>query len=414
MSFRRPFALALVALLMALAACQKAGNDPTPTPDQASFEAASTLFAQPPRETQPPPTNTPVSGVELELNRSVARMEQAVLAQDLEGYLAYVSERDPLFWTEHSRWAEDWVEFPLERFDIELFSIRSIAPDTANARMTILWAQKGRVYSGSAGGATISAIFYLEDDRWRFGGEDWHTLDSDGIRLYYFADPILNHTDQANAVAEFLPGLYRAITELLDFTPDAVAPIKIYDYTATLQTMTRLSMPLITTWNEPGEGIKITLGPNDLPPTEPQVGREFTRFVLYEMAGGTHGSFPWWLEEGIAEFGGNLLSTLSHRNRVLQQVAARSIAPEGAAERLIAWDDIATRPDWPPDEMQMVADQAFSFVQFVTETAGEDARNAWIGALAANEPFDEACGAHLGVSFAELDGQWRAWLAEQL
>lgn len=414
MSFRRPFALICAALVLALAACQKAEAPPTATPNQASFEAASTLFAQPPRETRPTPTATPVSSVELDLNRSVARMEQAVLAQDLDGYLAYVSQRDSLFWTEHSRWAQDWVEHPLARFDIELFSIRSVAPDTATARMTLLWTQKGRTYSGSAGGATISAIFYFEDDRWRFGGEDWRTLDVDGVRLYYFSDDILDHTDQANAVADYLPGVYRTITETLGFVPDAIAPIKIYDYTATLQTMTRLSMPYIVTWNEPGEGIKIALGPNNLPPTEPQVGREFTRFVLYQMAGETHGNFPWWLEEGIAEFGGNLLSTLSHRNRVVQRVAARSVAPEGAAERLIAWADIETRPGWLPDELQLAADQAFSFVQFVTETFGEETRNAWIQAIAADQTFDEACQTHLGASFAELDERWRAWLADRV
>lgn len=414
MRFRRSFAPVLAALVVALAACQKAEEAPTPTPDQASFEAASTLFARPPREVPPTPTVTPVSAVELELNRSIARMEQAVLAQDKDGYMAYVSERDPLFWAEHSRWAQDWVDFPLERFDIELYGIRSETPDTASARMTILWSQRGRVYAGSAGGATISAIFYFEDDRWRFGGEDWRTLETDGIRLYYFSDPIVDHSEQANTVAEFLPGIYRTITGALDYTPDAVAPIRIYDNTAAIQTMTRLSIPLISTWNEPDEGIKIALGPNELPPTEPQISRAFTRFVLYEMAGGTHGGFPWWLEEGIAEFGGNLLTTLSHRNRVVQRVAARSLAPEGADERLIAWDSIESRPDWPPDELQVAADQGFSFVQFVTETFGEEARNAWIGAIAANEPLDDACQAHLGAGFVELDERWRAWLVDQL
>ena len=53
-----------VLLLAGAAACQKAEKSVTPTPDQASIQAASTLFSQPsptPRITQTP---TPVNAVQ--------------------------------------------------------------------------------------------------------------------------------------------------------------------------------------------------------------------------------------------------------------------------------------------------------------------------------------------------------------
>ena len=82
----------LLLVLLALTACQKAEGDPTPTPDRESAQAASTLFAQPTRQSGPTPTVTPVNEVELELSRMVADMERAVLAGDGDAYLSHVWE----------------------------------------------------------------------------------------------------------------------------------------------------------------------------------------------------------------------------------------------------------------------------------------------------------------------------------
>jgi hypothetical protein len=407
-------ALTTIILLTALVACEKAEPDPTATPDKASIQAASTLFAQPTRAVRATPTATPASDVELDLNRTVARMEQAVLAGDVDGYMAYVWDGDPLFWAEHRLWAQDWQAHPLSVFVIELYGIQSLSADTAAARMTMQWSQQGQTDSGSAGGATVSVIFYRKDDTWLLGGERWKTTDVSGFRFYYFADSIVDNQAQANAVIEFLPAIYADINRKLDFTPEHIAHLKMYESPVTLQNWTRLSIPVMDQWNEPGESIKIPLGAGDTAPLESDVAREYTRFVLYEIAGGSHGRYPWWMEEGVAAYGGSLSQTLSRRNRVIKQIAGRALAPADAPQQLLDWEMLKTRPDLLDDDMQWAINQSYTLVQYITDTYGAETRNAWIRAVATDQTVEEATLAQLGVSLDDLDTAWRAWLQTKL
>jgi hypothetical protein len=70
----------------------------------------------------------------------------------------------------------------------------------------------------------------------------------------------------------------------------------MYDSYAAMQNWARLSVPFIVTWNEPGESIRVAVNPvNNTAPPDYDLAREYTRFILYEMAGSSHGYFPWWL-----------------------------------------------------------------------------------------------------------------------
>ncbi len=412
MTVRRVVA-GLWVVMMLVSACSKAEPDPTPSPDSDSIHAASTLFAQPTRAPRLTPTPTPVNEVELDLNRTTARMERAVLAGDVDEYLANIWEGDPLFLEEHRRWALDWQEHRLRVFEIDLYGIQLLSPDTAAARMTTLWSQRDRSDAGSAGGATTSVLFHRENETWLLAGERWKAVDLPQIRFYHFADEIVNNEPQAQIVLEYLPSIIARVNEALGFVPEHTVHIRMYDNAVTLQNWTRLSVPTIEHWNEPGEAIKLAVGASNTAPTEAQVAAEYARFVLYEMADGTHGAFPWWLEEGISQVGGGLFQTLSRRNRVIDQVAALASAPVDAEQHLFDWSSLDTPPDLLPEAHQLAVDQAFTFVHYVTETYGADRRNAWIGAIAANQTVDVAAQTHLGASFAELDADWRAWLAAQ-
>jgi hypothetical protein len=178
--------------------------------------------------------------------------------------------------------------------------------------------------------------------------------------------------------------------------------------------MTRLSMPDLVVWNEPGEAIKIPLGTNFVPPPEEDVAREYTRFLLYEMSGGAPDNFPWWLEEGITQYGGALFQTLSQRNRTLKRIAARALAPETSDERLFDWAALETRPALLASDMEIAVGQSYTLLHYITEIYGIEVRNAWIRAIAAQSTVEAACQANFGLSLDELDAQWRAWLTTQL
>ncbi|NLX09414.1 MAG: hypothetical protein GXY36_07135 [Chloroflexi bacterium] len=401
----------LLLVLLALTACQKAEGDPTPTPDRESAQAASTLFAQPTRQSGPTPTVTPVNEVELELSRMVADMERAVLAGDGDAYLSHVWEGAALFREEQVRWVQDWQENPLSAYAINLNGIRAEDADTATARMSITWSQQT---GDLAGGATISALFCRQDGAWRFAGENWETLETDGIRLYYFADDLLDNRPQAAIVAEFLPDIYSRLTHEFDFTPEQPAAIKMYESAPTLQTMTRLSIRGLARWNQPGEAIKLTLGPSNTAPRESDVAREYAQFLIYELSGGQTSGLPWWVERGTTAYAESLFRTASARNRSIKQIAALSAAPATAERQLFAWDALQTSPNLDPSEVELAANQAYTLVHYISETYGREARNDWLRAQLDGQGVDKAAQAALGVSFAALESGWREWLTTQL
>ncbi len=400
----------LLTFCLALVACGSQSSQPTPTPD---VQGASTLFAQPTRAPRVTPSPTPLSAIEFELNRTVARMERAVQTGNLDTYLSFVWPGDPIFLAEHTAWARDWVEHPLAVFEVELFNIRTLSPETAIARMSWRWRQAARTGDGSAGGTTMSVLFYRQDDRWLFAGEHWTTADAPGFRLYYLTD-VVDNSQQAQAMLDYLPEVHAAVTRAFAYTPQQTAHIKLYESPTVLFNWTRLSQPDLTSWNAPGQAIKLTLTPIGTAPDESVVAREYTRFLLFELAGGVREHFPWWLEEGIADYGGSLFSTLSQRNRTFKRIAALALAPETSDERLLRWDELADPDALSADERDLAIRQAFVLVHYITEAHGIEARNAWIRAIAGGQSLDGACRSVLGLSFANLDAAWRAWLPSLL
>lgn len=402
--------VALLVVCLALVACGSARQEARPTP---TVQAASTLFAQPTRVLRLTPTSTPTSAVEYELNRTVARMERAVQTANLDAYLSFVWPDDPIFLAEHTGWARDWVENPLAVFEMELFNIRTLSSTAATARLSWRWRQATRTGDDSAGGMTMSVIFYRRDDRWLLGGERWTTAEAPGFRLYYLTD-VVNYGPQAQAMLAYLPEVYSVVTRAFAYVPPHVAHLKLYESPTVLFNWTRLSRPNLTFWNAPGESIKLTLTPIGTAPEEAIVAREYTRFLLFELTGGARERFPWWLEEGIAEYGGSLFATLSQRNRTFKRIAALALAPETSDERLLRWDELAEPDVLSAEQRDQAVRQAFVLVHYLTETYGLDARNAWLRAIAAGESLEAACQSALGVSFGELDAAWRAWLPSLL
>ena len=415
MKLRPMFGLCLGAILIAaLAACQKAEESPTPTPNQEIIQAASTLFAQPTRPPRTTPTPTPLNDVELELSRVTAGMEQAVIDGDVDRYMGYVWPDDPIFYREQVAWAHDWQTHPLSHFEINLSRIDTTDPEAVTARTTILWTQQDASRSDSSSGTTITAVFHPSADGWLFAGEQWETLETDGFELRFFETPLADNRSQAEILVQDLPAIYTRITRELDFTPDGPAEIKLYDSTATLQTMTRMSIPSLSQWVAPGEAIKITYGPYNTAPETAEVAREYTRYVLYAMANGAQDRYPWWLEQGMGEYGASLFRTLSQRSRVIDRLAAVAGGSSDSSSNLIPWVTLATEPELNRTDRQFAIEQASTLVLYIQDTYGAETRNAWLAAIAGGDSVEDATQAAFGVNFDDLDAAWRDWLPQQI
>lgn len=422
---RPTIAFLLAGLVALLAACEKAGPAPTATPDSAAAETAAALFAQPTRAAHASPTPEPAPDIELAINRTLAQMEQAVLAGDREAYFAHVWAEDPTFHAEQWRWAQDWIDHPLAAFDLSISALDAPEGATeARARLTITWTQRDQ---DASGGATLSVVFYHDGENWLYGGEDWQVIALDRVRLYYFSGPLLDNHPHAETLAEDLPDILARLTALFGANPVEPLEIKLYESAATLRTVTRPSISDLATWNRPGEAIKITLGPSSTAPRPPDVAREVARWLLYcldakaQRSGGEEMLIPWWLVEGFAEYGAAQFRPVSQQNRTIERMAALAAAPNTAEQRLFAWDELSDRESFaaaqpalsPAQAFELARDQSATLVHYIGETFGIEARYRWLEAVSNGQPLDEATEDHLGQSFAALNEAWRAWLREQ-
>lgn len=337
------------------------------------------------------------SADESSINTLVANMQKAVLAQDRAGYLSYVDQSDPVFWLEHTRWADDWSKKPV----VTAFSLRiqklAVTDRDATADLTMQWTTT----ENRARTARYPARFRRGDDGlWRYAGEAWTTLETEHFRVRTL--PGLEGV--AKDLVGALPEVYDHVTSSLNFKPAAINEIKLYPTSEALGANTLLSLPPISGWNEPGEALKLFTKPDSAPP-KATLAHEFTHFISFEMAGTAHSRMPWWLEEGIAEYVGSKFWSEARQQARLDQV--RKLATDN---RLAAWDTISDFENTPVNLWQYVYPQGYAFVRYVTETYGVQRRNDWLKAMAKDMNLPEATKSALGVSFDDLNAAFGAWL----
>jgi hypothetical protein len=133
---------------------------------------------------------------------------------------------------------------------------------------------------------------------------------------------------------------------------------------------------------------------------------EFTHKLTFEMADDSYGNFPWWLQEGLAQYVASYLWTKEGQNEYLSQVRGWAVSGE-----LRDWDAIADFESTPTDQWTYVYPQGYALVRYVTETYGVDKRNEWLKTMAVQMTLPDATQAILGLSFDQLDQDFRGWLA---
>jgi hypothetical protein len=344
------------------------------------------------------PSTTPVEQplAPSEIGELVASMQTAVGAADLDAYLALVDLSDPVFALEHTRLADDWGPNPVDQYRLQLAHL-VVADETATGQLTVTWALQG---DDAPRTATFAVRFTHAPSGWRYAGEDWIST-----KVPHFAVMVAPGLEDAvPAIVADLPGIYDHVTTTLDYEPAASMEIKLYADAAALVANTMLSLPEIHGWNEPGESLKLRIDP-EFPSLSPAIAHEFTHFVGFDRAGTHRSLMPWWLDEGLATFVGAAYEAPERAADRLAQVVAWQ-----AADELAPWDEMAVFETTPRELWQFAYAQGYAMVRYVTRTYGDEARNAWLAAMATEMTIDGATPAALGVSFDELDADFRQWL----
>ncbi len=330
----------------------------------------------------------------------VKTMETAVIEQDAGTYLGCVDLSDPIFASEHRYWVNDWAEGdPLAQFVMQVDHI-AVSGDGATAALSMMWAVQPLVSYRAA----MFPVRFVRGSTsgWLYAGEAWVTLETDHFQVNVF--PGMDST--AETVVGMLPAIYDHATGSLGYVPGSAMSIKLYDSQDALGATIALRLPPIRGWNEPGESLKLYVEPPEIP-SRSVLAHEMTHFLTFDMAGTTHGLYPWWLAEGIAQL---VASDYWEPDQAASQL---NIVREWQRRGMLAdWDAISDYETTPVALWGFVYPQGYAFARYVTDTFGAETRNEWLRAMARDMAIDAASQHVLGSSFAALDGRFQAWLRQ--
>lgn len=364
-----------------------------------------------------------------DVERVLKEMQDAVLAGDARAYLRRVSTADTQFRIEQDRWAAD-----LERHRPIAFTLALAqpAPDSADAdhpsdfgddlaRCQILmsWTMPGLGDGGTNLTRTLRlpVRFVREQDetsgqrRWVFAGEDWLAAESlrevqgEAVPASHRARALFmpGYENLGQRVLSEMPVVRSRVHEGLERTVDRVQSVKLYPSQRHLQASISLSyVEPLGGWNEPGESIKLVASARTPPATlRVLLAHEYAHVVCFEMGAPMSGA-PWWVLEGVAELASQAVGGPSPDARVIEWAKSGELR---------AFDELADFKAVPPELHKHVYKQGHHMVSFISDRFGRRGRNNWLSAMGSGKTLHEATRQTLGVSFDELDRQWRAGLS---
>ncbi len=336
------------------------------------------------------------------IERTLTAMADAVIAQRVDAYLSLVWPDDEEFLNEQKYFAKDFVRVKTEAVKYTLGDFARQDDGSVVGDLTIDWNIEGK----PARTITFKARFIQRDEWHRYAGEAWETHIAPGVLVMH--DPGLDEL-AARAAEAFIAvrdhveeGFGLADSDLSRHTQQ----IKLYGSMKHLQASIALAYedPL-GGWNEPGEPIKLLASSRTGPAALRNViAHEYGHCATFVL-GDKSSEMPWWVLEGVAELAANKFTGDRAERRVLSWAKRDNLAP---------WDQISDFHNTPREFMGHVYTQGLHMMSFISERYQREGRNAWLTALAQGAEIDTATREVFGISFEELDKDWRARIAERL
>lgn len=364
-------------------------------------------------------TPTEPAQVRHSLEQIVRDMSAAVRAADIDGYLAHVDLREPVFAQEHRMWAADLVRNTPLVFDMQILDENfQVGDGSVECDVRFTWAMpivKNEAHvkatpeqlktPGKDRSLTLRCRFNLVDSaalpRWLFAGEVWKRAEGPGILALYPGDEL---AENAAAVVQIMPEV-RAHVERgfgLENTPlsEHVQVVKLYDRMQHLQFSIYPSYDdPIGGWNEPGESMKILV--NRSPRRKelrPLLAHEYAHVATFFL-GEKAGVMPWWVLEGVAE-----LSAEAFQGSKSIDLIVRGWAE---SNQLRTWDQLADFRGEAQEHQGHVYTQGHHMMGYISERFGRDRRNRWLRELALGSSLDEASVEVFAASWQSIDSAWR-------
>ncbi len=334
---------------------------------------------------------------------TLAAMEAAIARADSGAYMALVDTADPVFAEEQRKWARDLRTRPVASVRVRPAGPPSYDDGRWTLPVELAWKLPGEAAERRVTHDAAFRPIGLPEGAWVYAGRVWDERHDGGVRIMVHpGDP--DGAEMSDYLAERVGPIRESVEAELEETLRSEPTIKIYPDMASLQASIALSYTdSLGGWNEPGESIKLLARPGYAGPRmEPTVAHELGHAVSFEY--GPHViTAPWWVLEGIAEVAAD-----PFRTRPLDGVAPR-MARRG---ELIDFDRLTDFRGEAMNHGRQVYTQGRSMLAYIGGRWGRTTRNAWVRTMGRGETLDQATRSVLGLPFARLDSDWRAWLLE--
>lgn len=339
---------------------------------------------------------------------ALVSMRDAVVRADSGAYMRSVDITDPVFAEEQRKWAKDLRAHPVQvaQFEAKIDAAEKYQADAWLVPVTIRWLLPDESNERTVSFDAVFRPLGLPEGEWLFAGRVWNEHAGDNVRL--LTSP---GDDTAAEMAEYLAdhvGTFRESIEAeLGETLSMDPTIKIYPDMESLQASIGLgyTSPL-GGWNEPGESIKLLSRPGFVGPRlDATVAHEIGHAVSFEWGDAVIDA-PWWSLEGIAEVVADPFRGEPFRSA------------EDAAARLLRngqLKDFAQLADFRGEAMnygRQVYVQGRSMVAYIGQRFGRKRRNDWFRAMGRDASLENATSSVLGVTFDQLDRDWRHTLSQ--
>jgi len=249
--------------------------------------------------------------------------------------------------------------------------------------------------------ATVLAESAPETTTWYDTRHDWQEVATDQVTIHsYGLGPAF--------AGNILDSAQSTVTELEQrFQLERSAPLSIWIYPNAADfraVMPPNSRETISGASFPGYDLIVAIIPDG---NTAEIGRvilhEISHQVLYQATLNPFAYPPLWFDEGMAthfQVGGNG-----------NYLAMARLALEDGT--LFALDSLDVSFPYTPARATLAYAASWSAVEYIMQTYGDEGIARLIAAFATGAPQDDAIEQALGVDMAQLEANWREWLAGQ-
>jgi uncharacterized protein YjaZ len=358
-------------------------------------EWRSTLPHPEPTEEQLAAASTAITGV-------LDAMEEACRKADAPAYLTHIYEGDSEFFYEQKYFANDMSKKPAQEIEIT-FEDLTLRDDVAEAKLTWTWKMVGEKKKERE--VTFDGRFINDGTndkpKWLYAGEVWQRKVAPGAVVMYDEGLEESGDDALKGFALVREHVERGFNLTDKELPKRTQKIKLYGSMTHLQLSICLSYENgLSGWNEPNEPIKLLVRKGGRSGSLRNViAHEYGHVATFEL-GPSSNLMPWWILEGVADLASEKYSGKG----------GQFIERQAKAGKLAPWEELADFETVKPEWQMYVYQQGHHMLGYISDRWGRDQRVAWLTSMAQGKKLDEATREVLGLSFDQLDKEWRASL----